>query len=139
MFKRILVPYDGSENSRRALDVATDLARLYEAAVSAVAVVSLPEFAASMDEVDQVREQGRKFYAESLRQAEEAAQEAGVTLKTETVYGHRSEAILEYAKKSRADLIVIGSRGLSPVERYVLGSVSEVVVHHASCSVLVVR
>lgn len=139
MFRRILIPYDGSENSRRALDVAIDLTRQYEAAISAVAVVSLPEFAASVDEVDQVREQGRKFYEESLRQAQEAALEAGLSLKTDTVYGHRSEAILEYAKKSRADLIVIGSRGLSAVERYVLGSVSEVVVHHAPCSVLVVR
>lgn len=139
MFRRILVPFDGSENARRALDVAVDLARRYKAEVSAVTVVSLPEFAASVDEVDQVKEQGRKFFEDSLREAQASAFKAGVSLQTELIYGHRSEAILEYARKSLADLIVIGSRGLSTVERYVLGSVSEVVVHHAHCSVLVVR
>ncbi len=139
MFRRMLVPYDGSENSRRALDVAVDLARKYNATVSAVAAVSLPEFAASVDEVDQVKEQGRKFFENSLNEAKESARRAGVSLETEILYGHRSEAILDHAKKIGADLIVIGSRGLSTVERYVLGSVSEVVVHHAHCSVLVVR
>lgn len=54
---------------------------------------------ASVDEVDQVKEQGRKFFENSLNKAEESARRAGVSLKTEILYGHRSEAILDHAKK----------------------------------------
>lgn len=139
MFRRILVPFDGSSYALRALTVALDLAKAADATVTAVAVVSLPEFAATQDEVEEAETRGRRFFQTALERAAELGTEAGVNLKTELLHGNRAEAILEYCQTSRADLIVLGRQGLSAVERYVLGSVSEAVVHHAPCSVLVVR
>ena len=58
---------------------------------------------------------------------------------TECRSGDSAEALLQAAEDEGADLIVVGSHGAGPLERIVLGSVSEQVLHHAACSVLVVK
>ncbi len=63
----------------------------------------------------------------------------GRKVETLLVKGHAAEEILKTAKRIRADLVVVGSRGLTGLRRFLLGSVTHKVARHAPCSVLVVR
>jgi nucleotide-binding universal stress UspA family protein len=75
-----------------------------------------------------------------LEQAERDARGAGVReVETFARQGDAAEAILDVAEEQRADLIVVGNKGLTGAERFLLGSVPNRVAHHAPCSVLIVR
>jgi len=63
----------------------------------------------------------------------------GVNMDKKVELGHPAKTIIDFAKKGNYDLIVMGRRGLNPVRRFVLGSVSDKVARHAQCSVLIVR
>jgi nucleotide-binding universal stress UspA family protein len=78
---------------------------------------------------------GRKLLAGATR----ALNRKGVKILPYLKQGHAGEEIIKLAEKTRADLIVMGSRGLSQLKRVVLGSVSQKVVRYAPCSVLIVR
>ena len=78
---------------------------------------------------------GKKVLDKCLFQAKEA----GATIKTQLQKGDPASIILDVSSGGKYDLIIMGSRGLGAFKRLVLGSVSSKVVHHASCSILVVR
>jgi nucleotide-binding universal stress UspA family protein len=63
----------------------------------------------------------------------------GIAVETHARDGDPAEAILEVAQEQQADLIVVGNRGLTGIERFLLGSVSSKLSHHAPCSVMIVR
>ncbi|HLM01323.1 MAG TPA: universal stress protein, partial [Pyrinomonadaceae bacterium] len=65
--------------------------------------------------------------------------EQNVTITTDVLFGSPESRIVETAEQMHAELIVVGSHGYNRWERLLLGSVSDSVVHHAPCSVLVVR
>jgi nucleotide-binding universal stress UspA family protein len=79
--------------------------------------------------------QGRKI----LDEATVILKEAGVESNTVMPRGDAASEILAYAKEHQADLIVCGSRGLSEISGWLLGSVSRKLVHYAGCSVLIVK
>ncbi len=139
MFRRVLVGYDGSHPARRALQVALDLAQRYQAAVIALAVVRPPEFAELEAEVDAALVEARGPLAEAFRWAREQARQAGVQLHLRTQVGHPAEVLVRVAREEGVDLIVLGRRGLTPVQRWMLGSVSERVLRYAHCPVMVVH
>lgn len=139
MFKKILVGYDGSAHAQQALKVALDLAKKYGAAVAAVSVAHIPDFADTRDEINGALQDAEKFYAQPLAQARALAASEGVALETRIVPGHPADAVVHLAEKEGYDLIVVGARGLSGVKRYLLGSVSEKTVRYAHCPVLVVK
>jgi nucleotide-binding universal stress UspA family protein len=74
-----------------------------------------------------------------LNRAAGLAEEKGVHAETHSSEGEPAAAILDLAAKVNADLIVVGSRGLSGVQRFLMGSVSSKVSQHASCTVMIVR
>jgi nucleotide-binding universal stress UspA family protein len=63
----------------------------------------------------------------------------GLVVETHARDGDPAEAILDVAQEQKADLIVVGNRGLTGIERFLLGSVSSKLSHHAPCSVMIVR
>ena len=63
----------------------------------------------------------------------------GIKAKRKVVGGIPTSAILEYAEENKADMIIVGSRGLSMVKGALLGSVSQHLVEYASCPVMVVK
>ena len=78
--------------------------------------------------------------AESLVQrAAHDALSKGVEVETHVREGQPAEVIIHVANQEQADLIVVGSRGLTGIKRYLLGSVSSKVSEHAPCSVMIVR
>jgi nucleotide-binding universal stress UspA family protein len=63
----------------------------------------------------------------------------GIEVETHARDGDPAQVILEVAQEQKADLIVVGNRGLTGIERFLLGSVSSKLSHHAPCSVMIVR
>jgi len=77
---------------------------------------------------------------ELLSRHERSAQSAGVNpISTVLLEGGTVDGLLGFLDERRPDLMVLGARGLSPTRRLLLGSVSDGVLHHATCSILIVR
>ncbi|MCL4289344.1 MAG: universal stress protein [Thermoleophilia bacterium] len=132
----IVVGYDGSPESKRALDRAAALAGS-DAAVTVVAAVAVagsgPRGLGGVDETE------RAAARESLDAARAHLEGLGVDVKAVEGIGEPAEVIGEAAKEANADLIVVGTRGLGAGKRILLGSVSTRLAHDSPCDVLVVR
>ena len=155
MFKKILVPLDGSEHSLRALKIAVQIAKKFEAKITLIHVysvgirpvvmpepttltpVGIPVMAPT--EVSKVAEATRKAGAAILADGEEKVKAEGIEVETLLKEGHSVQEIVKTAKEGSFDLIVIGARGISKIREIILGSVSDGVVHNAPCPVLVVK
>jgi len=142
-YSRILVAYDGSDLSKKALDMAITLANQDEKIELSVVVVSNPPTATSMGSygiynqelINDIREQAEKI----LKEAKDKL--ATVTNKTTTVVleGNPGRMIVDHANQTSCDLIVMGSRGLSGIKEMFLGSTSHFVVQRANCPVFIVK
>jgi nucleotide-binding universal stress UspA family protein len=137
-FKNILIGFDGSEESTKALELGLSVANVMDSTVTVLAVAQLPE-PATLVEVEAVMDDATEHYGRILKRIESNARENGVMLVTDIAVGHPAEQLLRRAEESAADLIVIGRRGTSTFEKLMLGSVSERVLRYASCPVLVAR
>jgi nucleotide-binding universal stress UspA family protein len=132
---KIIVGYDGSDAAKRALERAVGLAGdggriMVVAAAESHARTGITE-GARLDPSE--IERRRK----DLEEAKQLLTERGIDAEAIEAQGDPGEVIVEAAKD--ADLVVVGSRGLNPLQRLLLGSVSSKVVHRAECDVLVVR
>jgi len=133
--RRILLPCDFSEFSRRALDRALILAGWYEAEITAIHVVPpLDSFPRPMHE-PALREQ----ILTELRQFLKPAEAAGVSVRTAILEGEVDGQIDEQARHLPADLVIMGTHGRGGFRRWVLGSVTEKVLRTSPCPVLTVR
>ena len=146
MFTRIVVGTDGSETAAEALHQAIDLARLSGAElgiVSAYAPVSGRRVQSEQLEApaDVQYEIGPREDVNLVLEAAAAkARKAGVEqVQIHPVEADPADAILNVAEQTKADLIVVGNKGMTGARRYLLGSVPNNVSHHAPCSVIIVR
>jgi len=135
---RIVVGFDGSEHSRKALERAADFADgATLAVVCAVDVARLVrDPAGGASPIDPADVEAR---SKALAEAREYVEGRGLNGVFIEGLGHPADVIVQEAEESGADLIVVGTRGLNAARRLVMGSVSTTVVHHAPCDVLVVR
>ncbi|MBK8014388.1 MAG: universal stress protein [Deltaproteobacteria bacterium] len=139
--KKILIPIDGSPPALKAVAQGTDLARRTGAAITLLyvydsSVVAMMGLSTSDGKaVDDAVERVSKTHLEAAK----ASVAADIVVKTESRVGHPAEEICLYAEAGDFDMIVIGSRGMSPAKSFLVGSVSARVARHAPCSVLVVR
>jgi nucleotide-binding universal stress UspA family protein len=136
---RILVAYDGSPASRRALDWAARLAR--ENADSRVQVIgvaaTLEATAPIPDAVDPASNVEKR--EQDLAEAASTLEAAGVRADTALKVGNPAEEIIQAGDEGNFDVIVLGSTGAGRAIRWLLGSVSDRVVRHANRPVMVVR
>jgi nucleotide-binding universal stress UspA family protein len=145
VFTRIVVGTDGSETAGEAVSQAIDLAKLSGATlsiVSAYAPVSKKRSAGEQLEApaDVQYELGpREDINLVLDSAAATAKKEGIEAQTHPVEGDPAEAILTVAEQTKADLIVVGNKGMAGARRFLLGSVPNKVSHHAPCSVIIVR
>ncbi|MEK7817471.1 MAG: universal stress protein [Actinomycetota bacterium] len=138
MFKKILVATDGSDNANEAVRHAAQLAKI--ASTDTVLVLHVcPACTADID----LQDTNRKIAERILEDAGSivSVKETDVQLMIEADYPPESVglAITDIAKERKVDLIILGSRGLSEVKGLLLGSVSNKVLQHAECPVLVVK
>ena len=145
MFARIVVGTDGSETAKQAVREATELAKQTGASLDIVS---------AFDPVPASRLREERLQAPSdiehqvnpsedvdatLAEAKEQVEGAGVQVRTFARQGEPADAILDVAEEEKADLIIVGNKGMTGAKRFLLGSVPNKVSHHAPCSVLIVR
>lgn len=144
MYKRILVPTDGSEITAKAVQCAVDMAKLTGAEIFAIAVKEPFPYSA-ISEMQPVPPQ--EFYdaqeriaAARVKAVQDAAQAAGVAAQAHTVEAlHPWEAIIDHAKTQGCDLLVMASHGRRGIAALMLGSETQRVLIHTQLPVLVVR
>lgn len=139
MLKKILVAFDGSENSRKAYGVALDFATRFKAKLTVITVTELPEPVAVPAEIDELMQTAKNHYDLEFNRLREAAERQGVEFSSELAVGHPAEQIVTQAEQQEADMIVVGGRGVNRATRFILGSVSERVMRYAHCPVTVVK
>jgi nucleotide-binding universal stress UspA family protein len=138
---KILVPVDGSDQSVQAARWAAQLAARTGGSLILLHVHDGPgseTMGLSSLSRREIEESGQRIAGPSFERAR-AAIGSGVSVETLVSLGHPADEIVALARKHAVNLIVMGSRGLSPVREILLGSVSEKVIRHAHCAVTVVR
>jgi nucleotide-binding universal stress UspA family protein len=129
--KRILVAFDGGEPAHRALESAIDLAKRYDASIS---VVPFHPGRAPMDPWDDAA-----VHAQALDEARQILAEHGMTADLLEPIGDPAATIERIANDGGYDTVVVGSRGLGAVSRFLQGSVSGHIATHANATVVVAR
>lgn len=150
LFSRILVAFDGSEPSKRALDIAAKTAAMFKGELiilTAVPRVTIPVFAeegtGSLRPID-IRDYQSKMmelYRKSLESAEAEVKMRYPDLKSEALLleGRPSSTVVEEAEKRDVHLIIMGSRGLGGITGWILGSTSRKVVDQCTKPILIVK
>lgn len=136
-WKKILVATDGSRYSGLATDKAIDFAKSYGGSLTAVSVVDVPSefYAEAPGVVDKLIASAKGFVA-ALSKKAEANDIAASTFVGE---GEAFEIITRLAQKEKIDVIIMGSHGRTGLKRLLMGSVTEKVIGHAPCPVLIVK
>lgn len=137
-FRSILVGYDGSTQAEKAAALALSMAEAKDSKVLLFAVARPPEPATSV-EVHAVLDDAREHYQEGFDRIVARAREKGISIETEVAVGHPAEQIIHRAETGKIDLVILGRRGTSLFEKWILGSVSERVLRYAHCPVMVIR
>lgn len=138
-FQKILVPVDGSKNSIRGLNQAISIAKASNAEITGYYVYHLP-LAAGIKYTKKMKENARDKAMRALAPALQMCEIAGAKFTHKTGGGGKTgQLIVDFAKKNKYDMIVIGARGLSSAKEKFLGSVSNYVMHKSTVPVLVVK
>lgn len=152
MYTGIVVGTDGSPTAQAALAKAVGLAKAFGAqlhvvtgfkpamASSAIAALNVEAMAAGGTELLREAESAVADHVEGmLNEIATSVERDGLSVKTHGLGGDPAEMIIEVAERERADLIVVGNRGMSGAKRFILGSVPNKISHHAPCDVLIVH
>lgn len=141
MLRKILVAFDGSEQSYKAFDFALELTKLCPGAAPDVMVLSVaqPPEPADIVEVDAIIDNATQHYEELFKGLKEKAKERNIEIKAEVVPGHPADQLVKYAKDKDCDMLVVGQTGKSRIESWLLGSVSKRVATYSHCTVTIVK
>lgn len=138
MYKKILVAFDGSEGSRKALTRAVKLARAFDAELHSISVeVDLPQYVATVGEFDEVKRQKDEYFEGLNKEAVDLAKAEGVSLTPHVVAGHAVDSIVYFCKQGRFDLLVTGFTGHSRIYERIWGGVSRNLARFSPCAVLI--
>jgi nucleotide-binding universal stress UspA family protein len=159
MFQKILVALDYSDRSQQALDEAIEFAKLTHAKIMLLHVLSATEpdypiplsypatdigvdSAFSTEMMQLYVKQLQEFEQKHLKRLQFLAQEAefqGVTVTWTQLFGSAGAEICRVAREEKVDLLVMGRRGRTGLTEALMGSVSNYVMHHAPCTVMIVQ
>ena len=143
-FQHILVPVDGSETSYAAVAKAVELAKAFGSKVTVAQVLTLDPYIASeyisAGQTNDLIERARVSILKTLDEAKAKFQEQGVAVESRLLEGQViHQEIINAAKETNADLIVIGSHGRTGLKKLFLGSVAQNILGDTGVPVLVVR
>jgi nucleotide-binding universal stress UspA family protein len=139
VYSSILLSYDGSDFSKKALDQACELSRIDGSQITAVYVIPRYEEMIEFFATSFIKENLHIDAEKTMEKARVIARDHGVKINSEIAIGDEAEKIIETAKRLKTDLIVRGSYGRTGVNRAIMGSVAERVFINAPCPVLVVK
>lgn len=145
-YRSILVPMDGSDNAKRALEQAVDIASTYGASITLAYIAHDIAPLANFDQISSATEYLKEHLPQDIEKAgrgflNDVAKTVPESIPVKSIFaiGSPGPAIVDAVKEGNFDLIVMGSRGLGPLKGLFLGSVSSYVVTRAGCSVLIVK
>jgi nucleotide-binding universal stress UspA family protein len=141
MFSKILVPVDGSENSKRAFSYASYLSKNLKGEITILNVADAPPtvYVQSQKVLDELLEKYSKAREKVFDEYRELAQKEGIEIITKVIFGDPGQEIVKFSLKEEFDVIVIGNRGMGHLKEMIVGSVSKTVIHDAKCPVLLVK
>ncbi|KJS00497.1 MAG: universal stress protein UspA [Peptococcaceae bacterium BRH_c4a] len=145
MYKKIMVPTDGSKKSELAVQQGIQLAGVLKAVVVVLHVIpEIPTLVTPYPDqpggfLSGLSEELDRSGEEILEKAKDKYADSGVDFQTKLLRGSAAHEICNEAKKGQYDLIVMASRGMGEIQGYLMGSVSNRVVRRAGCSVLIIR
>ena len=135
--QKILVPLDGSMNSKKSLSAAIYHAKQSDAKIVGLSVT--PPAAKGLSYVPSYTKQDMINSKKILNDAEKISEKNDVSFKGKILHGNVGKEIVAFAKKNKIDLIVIGARGMGSVKEMFLGSVSHYVSHTSPIPILIVK
>jgi nucleotide-binding universal stress UspA family protein len=139
MFRTILLAYDGSDASKLALEKTAEIAQQSGGTLHILAVGRIPEYAQTVSEVEEAKEQAGSFYSKIIDDAIRELSRRGISATPHVEYGKPGDVILRIAEDIKSNLVVLGTNPHSPLRRRFLGATVDKVVDHAHCSVLVIK
>ena len=156
IFQKILVPLDGSDHSRRALESAIQIAKSFNSKLMLLTVhhvtitpVTSPELtiqapvivpdASAAEMTERAIEAAHNYDKKILAEAEAKVRSEKIEVETELIDGNAVEEIVRKSEEGKFDLIIMGARGLSTIKKLFIGSVSDGVIKKAPCPVLIVK
>jgi nucleotide-binding universal stress UspA family protein len=139
MFKNIILAFDGSECSKKALRCAKTLCERFEATLWLVHIFPHTSDLLGYDDFEKLFAKRKSTGQAVLDDARQKLGHTTFSVQEELQEGPEAESILAIAKNRQADLVVMGTRGFGAVKGLLVGSVSRKVIHYASCPVMVVH
>jgi len=137
---KVLVGFDGSESAHHAVAFAVDLAKRYEASLCVLVVARTPDWGALEFERNEVVEREVKHCEEILDEIKaKLADLTTLPVQFDLVVGQPAKEIVLYAEKHDMDHVVVGHRGHTLFDRWLIGSVARQVIAYAPCAVTIVR
>ncbi len=145
MYKRILIPLDGSQLAEQSIPYARSIARAFNARIDLLQVIepfnaqvalSVPKFGAIYDKLIQDMRSGAETYLNNLAFG---LKNAGFTVTYKVEEGNAAESIINYVSTGPDSLIAMSAHGRSGIAKWLLGSVTTKILHKAGCSVLVMH
>jgi nucleotide-binding universal stress UspA family protein len=137
MFQNIVVAFDGSDYSHKALSCAKSIAERFEATLWLVHVFSNPPDLLGYADYEKLFARRKGAGQAVIDEARRKLGRTAFTVHDELIEGSEAQCILKVAENCKADLIVMGTRGLGAVKGFLVGSVSRKVIHYAACPVMV--
>ncbi|HBV67951.1 MAG TPA: hypothetical protein DEF04_07065 [Clostridiales bacterium] len=148
--KKILVPVDGSNVSRKAAEKAVEIGKLINAEITFITVVNLPSedkysiFGMNVETAFETnrKEMLKKLIHEETRMLDIIVRNldyGSLAVTKKVIVGKASEEIVKMADKEKFDLIVMGRRGFTNIERFFIGSTTQKVLAAATCPVMVIQ
>jgi nucleotide-binding universal stress UspA family protein len=138
-YKSVLVSFDGSESSRKAVERACEYAKIDGAQVTVLYVIPRYEEMIGFLRTESIRKSMQQEASKIVDSAMQIASARGVVPERVIEEGHAADRVVEFASKSGKDLIVMGSHGWRGVSKALMGSTAERVITHSSIPVLVAR
>jgi nucleotide-binding universal stress UspA family protein len=145
MYSSLVVGTDGSDTAKEAVRQATEMAKALGARIHLVSAYEPVAESRLREERVQVPDDlqwmvnPREDVESTLREAAVVIESSGVDVATYAREGDPADAILDVAEEQKAELIVVGNKGMTGARRFLLGSVPNKVSHHAPCSVMIIR
>jgi nucleotide-binding universal stress UspA family protein len=137
--QNVLVGYDGSPSARHAMTFAIDLAKRFDARLRVLIVARAPDWGAIELERQELVDFELRHAGAILDEAKESLASIGEHPEFDLVTGQPAKEIVLYAERHAIDHLVVGHRGHTPFDRWLIGSVARQVLAYAPCAVTIVR
>ena len=135
---KILIAFDGSAQSKKAFAFGLEMAEKFSASMTVLSIARPPEPPVNI-ELQAVLENATEFFQSHFSDMKAQASAKGIQADFEIRVGHPAEQIVHFADEGNFDTIVMGHRGGSLLQKWLLGSVAKRVLSYANCTIIVVR